>query len=229
MNELHKSTGDVERQMRNLRKQGLSLREIAKATGSSVSKVQRVVKDVPMAIGLYRWELRAALIEGAIINLETTGLDSDTDDIIAFGFLERNIMTVTLRIEAEPAEFYHTVSENLSGLAHPIYAWDTHFHESFLLTKLHTPVDLVDIFEPWREKARAKGLSYPTLDKLVSVPREYLGEEVVSEQGVRSLWKNYVKYRDKRSIIPIVRHCMEDLRQALYLLTFIEATEEASL
>ena len=229
MNELHKSTGDVERQMRNLRKQGLSLREIAKATGSSVSKVQRVVKDVPMAIGLYRWELRAALVEGAIINLETTGLDSDTDDIIAFGFLERNIMTVILRIEAEPAEFYHTVSEKLSGLAHPIYAWDTHFHESFLLAKLHTPVDLVDIFESWREKARAKGLSYPTLDKLVSVPREYLGEEVVSEQGVRSLWKNYVKYRDKRSIIPIVRHCMEDLRQALYILTFIEATEEASL
>ena len=223
------SLEDIEEQMRELRKQGLGLREIAKATGHSRSKVQKVVKDVPMVIGLYRRELRAALVEGAIINLETTGLDSDTDDIIAFGFLERNIMTVILRIEAEPAEFYHTVSEKLSGLAHPIYAWDTHFHESFLLAKLHTPVDLVDIFESWREKARAKGLSYPTLDKLVSVPREYLGEEVVSEQGVRSLWKNYVKYRDKRSIIPIVRHCMEDLRQALYLLTFIEATEEASL
>jgi len=229
MNEVHKSAEDVEGQMRNLRKQGLSLKEIAKATGHSRSRVQKVVKDVPMAIGLYRRELRAALVEGAIINLETTGLDFDTDDIIAFGFLERNIMTVILRIEAEPAEFYHTVSEKLSGLAHPIYAWDTHFHESFLLTKLHTPVDLVDIFEPWREKARAKGLSYPTLDKLVSVPREYLGEEMVSEQRVRSLWKNYVRYRDKRSIIPIVRHCMEDLRQALYLLTFIESTAEAGL
>jgi len=229
MNEVHKSAEDVEGQMRNLRKQGLSLKEIAKATGHSRSRVQKVVKDVPMAIGLYRRELRAALVEGAIINLETTGLDFDTDDIIAFGFLERNIMTVILRIEAEPAEFYHTVSEKLSGLAHPIYAWDTHFHESFLLTKLHTPVDLVDIFEPWREKARAKRLSYPTLDKLVSVPREYLGEEMVSEQRVRSLWKNYVRYRDKRSIIPIVRHCMEDLRQALYLLTFIESTAEAGL
>jgi len=229
MNEVHKSAEDVEWQMRNLRKQGLSLKEIAKATGHSRSRVQKVVKDVPMAIGLYRRELRAALVEGAIINLETTGLDFDTDGIIAFGFLERNIMTVILRIEAEPAEFYHTVSEKLSGLAHPIYAWDTHFHESFLLTKLHTPVDLVDIFEPWREKARAKGLSYPTLDKLVSVPREYLGEEVVSEQRVRSLWKNYVRYRDKRSIIPIVRHCMEDLRQALYLLTFIESTAKAGL
>ncbi len=228
MNEGHVSLEDVEGQMRNLRKQGLSLKEIARATGSSISKVQRVVKDVPMAIGVYQKKLRAALVEGAIINLETTGLDSDTDDMIAFGFLERNIMTVILRIKAEPAEFYHTVSEKLSGLAHPIYAWDAHFHESFLLAKLHTPVELVDIFEPWRERARAKGLSYPTLDKLVSVPREYLGEEVVSEQRVRSLWKNYVRYRDKRSIIPIVRHCMEDLRQTLYLLTFVEVTEEAN-
>lgn len=229
MKESHVSPKDVEEQMRNLRKQGLSLREIARTTGSSISKVQRVVKDVPMAIGLYRKELRAALVEGAIINLETTGLDSDTDDIIAFGFLERNIMTVILRIGAEPAEFYHTVSEKLSGLAHPIYAWDTHFHESFLLAKLHTPVELVDIFEPWRERARAKGLSYPTLDKLVSVPREYLGEEVVSEQGVRSLWKNYVRYQDKRSLLPVNRHCMEDLRQALYLLTFTDVTADTGL
>ncbi len=36
----------VEEQMRNLRKQGLSLKEIARVTGSSISKVQKVVKDV---------------------------------------------------------------------------------------------------------------------------------------------------------------------------------------
>lgn len=224
MGDQYASKEDVEDLMRQLREQGFSLREIAKATGHSRSKVQKVVKDVPMAIGLYRRELRAALVEGAIINLETTGLDAEGDEVIAFGFLKGNTVTVILRIEAEPAEFYHTVSEKLSGLAYPIYAWDTHFHESFLLAKLHTPVELVDIFEPWRERARAKGLSYPTLDKLVSVPREYLGEEVVSEQGVRSLWKNYVRYQDKRSLIPVVRHCMEDLRQALYILTFVEVS-----
>jgi len=224
MGNQYASTEDVEDLMRQLRQQGLSLREIARATGHSQSKVQKVVKDVPMAIGLYRRELRAALVQGAIINLETTGLDAERDEVIAFGFLEGNTITVILRIEAEPAEFYRTVSEKLSGLAHPIYAWDTHFHEGFLLSKLHTPVALVDIFEPWRERARAKGLSYPTLDKLVSVPREYLGEEVVSEQKIRSLWKNYVKYQDKRSLLPVNRHCMEDLRQALYILTFVEVS-----
>ncbi len=220
---------DVEEWMRNLREQGLSLREIAKATGTNVSKVQRVVKDVPMAIGLYRKQLRAALVEGAIINLETTGLDSDTDEIIAFGFLERNIMTVIQRIEASRAEFYDIIREKLSDLAHPIYAYDAHFHEGFLLAKLHTPVELVDIFEPWRQRARARGLSYPSLDKLVSVPREYLGERVVPEQEVRSLWKSYVKYQDKRTISAIVRHCMEDLRQALYILTFMEDTPSAGV
>ncbi len=218
------STEDAEELMRQLRQQGLSLREIAKQTGCSQSKVQKVVRDVPMSIGLYRKELQAALVQGTIISLETTGLDPERDEVIAFGFLKGNNITVILRVEAEPAEFYNVVREKLSDLCPPIYAWDTHFHEGFLLAKLHTTVELVDIFQPWRERARAKGLSYPTLDKLVSVPREYLGEEVVSEQRVRSLWKNYVRYQDKRSLLPINRHCMEDLRQALYILTFSEVS-----
>ncbi len=223
------SLEDVEEQMRNLRMQGLSLKEIARATGTNISKVQRVVKDVPMAIGLYRRQLRAALVEGAIINLETTGLDSDTDDIIAFGFLERNIMTVVQRIEANRAEFYDVITEKLSALAQPIYAYDARFHEAFLLTKLRIPIEVLDVFEPWRDRARAKGMKYPSLDDLASVPRQYFGERVVPDREVRSLWASYTKTLDKRKLTPIVRHCMEDLRQTLYLLTFIEGTAEAGL
>jgi len=222
VNEGHVSAEDVEEQMRNLRKQGLSLKEIARATGSNISKVQRVVKGLPMAIGLYRKELRAALVEGAIINLETTGLDSDTDDIIAFGFLERNIMTVVQRMEANRTEFYDIIRGKLSDLAQPIYAYDARFHEAFLLAKLHTPIELVDILGPWRDRARAKGMSYPSLDDLASVPRQYFAEIVVPDRQVRFLWASYTETQDKRKLAPIVRHCMEDLRQALYVMTFME-------
>ena len=222
MNEGSLSLEDIEEQMRNLRKQGLSLKEIASATGSNISKVQRVVKDVPMAIGLYRKELRAALVEGAIINLETTGLDSDTDDIITFGFLEHNIMTVVQRIEAESSDFYRIICEKLSHLAHPIYAYDARFHEAFLLAKLHVPVELVDISQPWQQRARTEGQRYPSLDELASVPRQYFGEIVDPDRQVRLLWASYLKTWDKRKFTPIVRNCMEDLRQALYVLTFIE-------
>ena len=222
MNEGHVSLEDVEEQMRNLRKQGLSLKEIARATDSNVSKVQRVVKSVPMGVGLYRKELRAALVEGAIVNLETTGLDSDTDDIIAFGFLERNIMIVVQRIEANRAEFYDIIKEKLSELARPIYAYDARFHEAFLLAKLHMPIELIDILEPWRDRARAKGMTYPSLDDLASVPRQYFAEIVVPDRQVRFLWASYTKTQDKRKLTPIVRHCMEDLRQALYVMTFME-------
>ena len=222
MNEVHASAEDVEEQVRNLRKQGLSLKEIARATGCSISKVQRVVKSVPMAIGLYRKELPVALVEGAIINLETTGLDSDTEDIIAFGFLERNIMIVVQRIEANRAEFYDIIKEKLSDLARPIYACDARFHEAFLLAKLHMPIELIDILEPWRDRARAKGMRYPSLDDLISVPRQYFAEIVVPDRQVRFLWASYIKTQDKRKFLPIVRHCMEDLRQALYVMTFME-------
>ena len=222
MNEVYKSAEDVEGQMRNLRKQGLSLKEIARETGANISKVQRVVKDVTMAIGLYRKELRVALVKGAIINLETTGLDSDTDDIIAFGFLERNIMTVLQRIEANRAEFHDIIKEKLSYLAQPIYAYDARFHEAFLLSKLHIPVELVDISQPWQQRARTEGRRYPSLDELASVPRQYFDEIVVPDRQVRRLWASYLKTGDKRKFTLIVRHCMEDLRQALYLLTFME-------
>ena len=225
MNEVHASAEDVEEQMRNLRKQGLSLKEIARETGVNISKVQRIVKDVPMTIGLYRKLLRAALVEGAIINLETTGLDSDTDDIIAFGFLERNVMTVVQRIEADRAEFYGIIRDKLADLAQPIYAYDARFHEAFLLAKLRIPVEIVDISQPWQQRARTEGRRYPSLDELASVPRQYFGEIVVPDRQVRLLWASYLKTGDKRKFTPIVRHCMEDLRQALYLLTFIESTD----
>ena len=222
MNQRHVSPEDVEEQMRNLRDQGLSLKEIAKVTGINISKVQRLVKDVPMAIGLYRKELRAALVEGTIINLETTGLDADTDDVIAFGFLKHNIMTVIQRIEANRAEFHDIIKEKLSNLSQPIYAYDARFHEAFLLAKLHVPIGIIDILEPWQDRARAKGMRYPSLDDLVSVPREYFAETVVPDREVRLLWQSYIKTQDKRKLTPIVRHCMEDLRQSLYVMTFMK-------
>lgn len=228
MQEGHAPLEDVEEQMRDLRKQGLSLREIAKATGSNISKAQRVVKDVPMAIGFYRKELPVALVEGSIVNLETTGFDCDVDDIISFGFLEHNILTVVQRVESKSDDFYNTIREKLSHLAHPLYAYDAQLHEAFLLTKLHIPIKLVDISQPWRERARTEGRSYPSLDDLTSVPREYFNEAVVPERQVRLLWASYLKTGDKRKFTPIVRHCMEDLRQTLYLLTFIESTAEPS-
>lgn len=217
---------DVEERMRELRKQGLSLREIAKQVGCSESKVGNVVKDVPMAIGVYHKELRAALVEGTIINLETTGKDSDKDEIITFGLLEHNVITVIQRVEAKSDEFHGIIIERLSGLAHPVYAYDNRFHEAFLLAKLHLPIELVDIFEPWRRKALTMGMRYPTLDELASVPRQYFGEIVIPDREVRLLWTSYVKTNDKRKLAAIVRHCMEDLRQGLYIMTFGEEQQE---
>lgn len=213
---------DVEQRMRELRRQGLSLREIAKATGCSESKVQRVVKDVSMPVGFYQRKLRLALVEGSVINLETTGTDSQRDDIITFGFLEQNTITVIQRVEATDDEFYSIITEKLAALEYPIYAYDAGFQEDFLLAKLRLPVEIVDILEPWRQKSRTKGVRYPTLDELATVPREYFGERVVPDREVHLLWASYERMGDKRKLSEIVRHCMEDLRQALYVMTFME-------
>jgi len=213
---------DDKEQMRELRRQGLSLREIAATVGRSESTVRNAVKDIAMPIGFYRKELKAALVQGSIVNLETTGSDSDRDDIVAFGFLQGNIINVVQRVDSTPHEFHAVVADRLSSLSHPLYAYDARFQEGFLLAKLHQPVQLVDIFDTWREQARKRGARLPNLDDLASVPRQYFGETQVLDRELGSLWLAYVKTGDKRKISAIVRHCMEDLRQALYVMMFAD-------
>jgi hypothetical protein len=77
-------TEEIERQMRELRAGGLGVREIAKATGFSSSTVAVVVKNVSMPVGRYSKTLLVALCEGSIVDIETTGVEPATSELVTF-------------------------------------------------------------------------------------------------------------------------------------------------
>lgn len=210
--------------MKELRQSGLGLREISKITKFSVSTVWSVVKDTVMPIGFYEKELLVSLLKGTIIDVETTGLNPDVNEIVTFGYLTENKVSIMQRVEASATEFYKAIKSKLSKLPHPFYAYNAKFDQMFLNSKLKrkTPPEFIDIFKPWMERAELEGQKYPSLDELARLPRAYFKEKIIKGRDVPFLWAGYQKTKDKRKLSPIVRHCMEDLVQALFVLVHKE-------
>jgi uncharacterized protein YprB with RNaseH-like and TPR domain len=211
-------TESVRREMRELRARGLGVREIAKATGFSQSTVATAVKDVSMAVGRYSKTLLVALCEGSIVDIETTGLEPATSELVTLGSLAGNQVKVLQRVDASEGEFCDLVRNELASLPGPFYAYNASFEATFLSAKLGEDFEWVDIMGPWRERAEREGWKWPSLDELAPVAREYYGERQTKWSQVVSVWHAYSESRDKRLLHVIVRHNMEDLIQALYLL-----------
>jgi len=152
---------------------------------------------------------------------ETTGLNPDMDEIITFGFLVKDRVTIMQRMDASAEEFYEAVRSRISELPRPLYAHNARFEKGFLASMLGAQLDIVDIFHPWMERVESEAMKYPTLDELAHLPREYFREKPLKGEEVPFLWRSYQKTREKRKLSFIVRHNMEDLVQALYVLAHV--------
>jgi uncharacterized protein YprB with RNaseH-like and TPR domain len=215
---MRRMTEEIQQQMRELRARGFGVREIAKATGFSPSTVGAAVRDVHMPVGRYSKTLLVALCEGSIVDIETSGVEPATSELVTFGSLVGNQVKVLQRVDASEEEFCELVRNELACLPRPFYAYNASFEATFLAAKLGEDFEWVDIMGPWREKAEREGWKWPSLDELAPVAREYYGERQTKWSQVISVWRAYSEGRDKRLLSLIVRHNMEDLIQALYLL-----------
>ena len=90
-----------------------------------------------------------ATITGAIIDIETTGLDPSESEIITVGTIMKDRMVILQR-RGSPDEFYKRMDEILSVLPTPVYAYVASFEGNFLGPRLKAK--LVDLQEPWRLK-----------------------------------------------------------------------------
>jgi len=68
------------------------------------------------------------------------------------------------------------------------------------------------------ERANREDRRYPSLDELARLPRAYFKERAVKPKEIPFLWQAYQRTGDKRKISLVVRHCMEDLIQTLWVL-----------
>ncbi len=167
----------------------------------------------------YTRELMVSIPQGTLIDIETTGLDSKHDEIIIFGYVERNYLRIICRTSQHEKPFIAQIASIVSKLPKPFYAYNLSFEEGFLKAK-GIDIEGIDLFRPWREKAERYGLKWPKLDELFSHAEHYFNEPVIIGKDVPLLWEVFLKTRDEECLRQIIRHNESDLLRELYLLVY---------
>jgi uncharacterized protein YprB with RNaseH-like and TPR domain len=166
---------------------------------------------------MYTRELIVGIPQGTLIDIETTGLDERRDEIIVFGYIERNNLRIICRRSIEEKPFITELVDLVPKLSTPFYAYNSSFEEKFLRVK-GIRIKAIDLFRPWKEKAERSGLKWPKLDELFSQPEQYFREPIISGKDVPLLWRRYLETGDERNLQRIIWHNEADLLREMYLL-----------
>jgi uncharacterized protein YprB with RNaseH-like and TPR domain len=167
----------------------------------------------------YSRQLMLGIPQGTLIDLETTGLDADCDEIVLFGYIQGSRLEIICRNSEEEAPFTVQLAELVSALPRPFYAYNLSFEKGFLQAK-GILIEGIDLFQPWKEKAEALYLKWPKLDELLSHAEHYFNEPVISGRDVPALWQKFLLTRDDNYLQQIIRHNESDLLRELYLLVY---------
>ena len=167
----------------------------------------------------YSRELMVSIPQGTLVDIETTGLDSNRDEIVVFGYIERNYLRIICRTSEDEKPFIAQLAKLVPKLPQPFYAYNLSFEKEFLEAK-GMNINGVDLFQPWKEKADELYLKWPKLDELISHAEHYFNEPVVSGKDVPWLWERFLHSQDGHYLQEIVRHNEADLLRELYLLVY---------
>ena len=167
----------------------------------------------------YSRELMLGIPQGTLIDLETTGLDVNHDEIVLFGYIQGNRLEIICRSSKEEAPFITQLAEIVPTLPKPFYAYNLSFEKGFLRAK-GIDIEGVDLFQPWKEKAEALYLKWPKLDELFSHAEHYFNEPVISGRDVPLLWQRFLYTEDDNYLQQIIKHNESDLLRELYLLVY---------
>src|SRR5579863_4670261 len=101
-----------------------------------------------------RVDLLVGIPKGSIVDVETTALEPKEGDLISFGWIQGDRLTILLRTSESAAEYYRNLRETVARLPEPFYAYNAAFERSWVETKLGLRPQVVDLMAPWAERAR---------------------------------------------------------------------------
>jgi uncharacterized protein YprB with RNaseH-like and TPR domain len=156
--------------------------------------------------------LQGFLPEGVVLDIETTGLNPEKDEIITFGYIREDSVIIFQRAERETSSFCQAIKAELKTIPQPIFAYYAEFEKGFL-ERLGFKGIFVDILDPWRIKADEFGIKWPKLDELVPGPEKYMGEKRTTGRDIVQMWHQYLDSGDLDILKSIVRHNQIDLLQ----------------
>lgn len=150
--------------------------------------------------------------EGVVLDIETTGLDPEKDEIITLGYIRENSLVILQRAETASSRFYQAIKSELRTISQPIFAYYAEFERGFL-EQLGFKGIFVDILDPWKTKAGELHIKAPKLDELVPGPEKYMGERRTTGEDVIHMWHQYLESSDLDVLKSIVRHNQIDILQ----------------
>ena len=114
----------------------------------------------------YSRELLLGIPRGTLIDLETTGLDVEHDEVVLFGYIQGSRLEIVCW-RSEEAPFVVQLAALVATPPKSFYAYNLAFEKGFLQAS-SIDIEGVDLFQPWKEKAEALCLKWPKLDDLFS-------------------------------------------------------------
>jgi len=92
-------------------------------------------------------DLLVGVWKGSVIDIETTGLNPASDEIVTFGFIEDNKLQIIQRTIKDKAEYYKELKEVVTDLKAPFYVYNGSFEKRFLQAQLGIEKEVVDVFD----------------------------------------------------------------------------------
>ena len=167
----------------------------------------------------YSRESMISIPQGTLIDIETTDPDSNHDEMVVFGYVERNYLRIICRTSEDEKPFIVQLANLVPELPRLFYAYNLSFEKEFLKAR-GMNIEGIDLFQPWREKAEELYLKWPKLDELFSHAEHYFNEPVISGKDVPLLWERFLRTGNKDYLQQIIRHNESDLLRELYLLVY---------
>jgi len=129
----------------------------------------------------FREDLPLALSHGTILDVETTGLEPSRSGIVCFGSISGSTLEIRCRARDSGADdFYRQLNAVLMVSPQPFYAYNAKFDASMLQKRVgYRGPRFIDLFEPWRSRAEAHNIKFPSLDELVRGPWDALPPQLV--------------------------------------------------
>ena len=168
-------------------------------------------------------EMALGVNVGSLIDFETTGVPGKhpEHEIVTLGSLVRDKLHIIQRKSRNKEPFYGEVRRIVRELPRPIYAYNTDFEKSIIITELGIRAkdsEFVDLMKPWREKASKSGIKWPKLEELISEPEDYFRERKTTGRDVPVLWKEYLETDNDNLLDRIMSHCLSDMLREMVLL-----------
>ena len=147
---------------------------------------------------------------GVVFDIETSGLDEYSDEIVSYGIVKNNKVKIVCRLKASEEELLQKLREDLEDVK-VMYVFYAPFEEKFLRIRFS---DWDDIGIEIRDLKQMRG-------RLTDIVRYSWGDSF-DGSDISGLWHNWKERLSFGSLTAIIHHNFADVMRSVTLLFLLE-------